>query len=142
MRKKQIKDLVAQAKRGEPEILSPVSATREVAGRIKLVPVKQHLLTIQEYDPIGFLGKIMSGELIETQNVRQDEDGNVIVEKGFLVPNVKHRVEAAKFLASKLLPTMHAHKIMPEAGEEDKRIDEKDFDKLVEHAIVKSSQSH
>jgi len=137
MRRSSIKDIVRAAKRGEPDIIPPVKV--QPGSNVKLIPVKNHLLKIQEYDPIGFLAKVMRGEAIDFHHIQQDEDGNLVDRVAYMIPKMSERVEAAKFLSSRLLPTMHAHKIMKEPDEQD---DVKDFGKLVERAVVKSSQSH
>jgi hypothetical protein len=139
MRKTSIKDIVRAAKKNDPEIMTPVTFSRQKdKSAVALIPIKDHLLRIQQYDPIGFLAKVMLGEPIPFKHIIQ-KDGVLYEEVAFMVPKMSERLSAAEFLAAKQLPTMHAHKIVHEDEQDEKN----SFDDLVERAIVKQiSQSN
>ena len=123
-----IKKMLQHVREGDPVIHAPVSAK----ARVQLREVRDILVEVQSYNPIEFLGKIMQGEPVPSKYI--DEDGNEHIT--FLVPAMKDRVRAAQFLANKMIPTMHAHKIVNE------REDNNEFDTMVERAIAKSAQSN
>lgn len=93
---------------------------------------------INECDPIGFLADVVNGKAIQCHVV--DEDGTV--HTFYETPDLKKRVEVAKFLAERYMPkvavTKHAHLIknMDEPkGQADPR---GNFEQMVTHAAAAS----
>lgn len=92
---------------------------------------------INECDPIGFLADIVNGKAIQCHVV--DEDGKVI--SFYETPDLKKRVEVAKFLAERYMPKVavtkhaHLHKIHEEQGQPDHR---QSFEQIVTHAAQAS----
>jgi hypothetical protein len=129
-----VKKLVAQAL-NEKNVVTPVRMSHG-APPVRLRSVQETFITIQEFDPVTFLGRMMNGEPMEYITV--DERGNQIVE--YENATLDCRRKAAEFLAAKLIPSLHAHKIIPgtpyEDGEEGSVEDV--FRKIVSKAINRS----
>lgn len=72
-----------------------------------VVSVRDNILRIQEEaDPIGFLVEVMNGSLFPVQYV--DDEGNVA--EHYVAAPLDARVQIAKYLANKVLPTLSVTK--------------------------------
>lgn len=102
--------VVDEAINGAKDVtLTSVPAT--VNGQItQVVSVRENIVKIQSYDPIQFLCKVMADGMMPVSFVT--EDGEVKTQYVPVHPN--KRIEAAKFLAGKIMPTMQMVKVLNE----------------------------
>lgn len=68
----------------------------------------------QEADPIGFLVAVQNGAMIEIIQLSRNEDGEMIQRIHYEQPTIKQRIEVAKLLAQKVLPSVSVQKVVVE----------------------------
>jgi hypothetical protein len=129
-RHQQTQRLIAQALK-EKNVTTPVKFLPG-APIVRLRSVQETFLQIQELDPITFLGKIMNGEPVPTVIV--DKNGDVFTE--YDIASMTDRRKAAEFLAAKLMPTLHAHKIIP--GTPNESVGEGSVDDVFKRIVSKA----
>lgn len=104
---------------GRPLVISSGKRNWKEIVRAKpgasMVTVRDNIIRIQENaDPIGFLMEVMNGSLFPVQFV--DENGEI--HEHYVAAGMTERVQIAKFLANKVLPTLSVtkHVVDPAGG--------------------------
>lgn len=105
---------------GKPLVISGndrpggVKRREVVVQRQATVSVRDNLLRIQEEaDPLGFLIAVQNGDLIPVSYV--DDNGEVVTT--FSQAGLDQRISVAKFMATKVLPTLSVTKHVIENGD-------------------------
>jgi hypothetical protein len=122
-------DAIKSAMQGNIVSEPPVSGDMKLEVR-KLPPpeIIHNVNRVQmECDPVGFLMDIVKGTPIETHVV--DSNGEFISE--IMMPNLKQRIDAAKFLSRMIQPAKQVHHAHLHG-------DGDDWDKIVGNAARKS----
>lgn len=132
--KGKVRQAIENALEDKGLIAHPYTAPEAINGKpVRVVGVRENILKIQMYDPIEFLGKVMAGEPIPSIYV--DEQG--VITRTFEVANLKERISIAKFMASKIMPSMHVVKDLRDEDAPGKT----GFDALVDEAINRGRQT-
>lgn len=115
-------------------VAHPYTAPETINGKpVRVVGVRENILKIQVYDPIEFLGKVMSGQPIPSYYI--DEFGKIL--ETFEVANLNQRITIAKFMASKIMPSMHVIKDL----RDDDTPGKTGFEALVDEALNRGRQT-
>lgn len=112
---------------GHVQIIAP----DKINGKTpKVVEVRDHIIRIQECDPLSFLMEAMRTGQVPYHNI--DQDGNVDTQYAMVKPG--ERISIAKFLTDKLVP---ASQVMEVIHRETSPVDDNrsSFQKLVDEAI-------
>lgn len=96
------------------KVEQPLTIHKSQQNNVKVRSIKESIIQIQDYDPLEFLGMIMSG--LPVPSIIVDEKGNMTTV--YENAPISQRRMAAQFLADKMMPTIHAHKIIPGTPEE------------------------
>lgn len=132
--KGKVRQAIEQALEDKGLVAHPFTAPAAINGKpVRVVGVRENILKIQMYDPIEFLGKVMAGEAIPSVYV--NEDGST--SQTFEFAPLKERIAIAKFMASKIMPTMHVVNDMRNNDDPGKT----GFDALVDEAINRGRQT-
>lgn len=92
----------------------------QVAKRNHVVTVREQIIRIQEdADPLAFLISVQRGDLIPVSFV--DDDGNVCTM--YQQASLKDRVDVARYLTNKVLPTLSVTKHVIESDQPDEQSD-------------------
>jgi len=117
-----------------------------VVAKSAVVTVRDSILRIQEHaDPLGFLISVQRGDLIPVSMV--DDEGNVVTQ--YVQASIGDRVDVAKYLANKVLPSLSVTKHVMEvpdegqnAGFDPNRPGQPNFAQLVAAAAAKRGSVH
>lgn len=132
--KSKAKQAIENALEDRGLVAQPYSVPDTINGKpVRVVGVRENVIKIQMYDPIEFLGRVMAGEPIPTTYI--DEEGQV--SKSFEIASLKERVSIAKFMANKIMPSMHVIKDLRDGDDSPGKTG---FDALVDEALKRGRQ--
>jgi hypothetical protein len=126
-----VKHAIREAMRERGLVAEPFDAPALIDGhKTRVVSVKANILKIQAHDPISFLIQVMNGDPIPCHNINAEG----VVETEHWCAPLKERISVAKFLSSKVMPTMHLIK----AVDDEEAPVKSGFDALVDAALKRA----
>lgn len=86
--------------------------------------IRDQVIQIQQQaDPIGFLIAVQTGALIEVVDIVAGPDGKPVQQISYVQANLKQRIDTARYLANKVLPSMSVQKVVVEDNRPDQERD-------------------